>query len=78
MKYDDFSWHAGGDFPADLPAEAGATHIAMFAAWAVLNGLAGDFHKVDRAIDLAQLRARGITPANGSCGIVMGNSPMKT
>ena len=23
MKYDDASWHYGGDFPADLPQEAG-------------------------------------------------------
>jgi hypothetical protein len=33
MKYDDASWHYGGDFPADLPREAGSTHIAMFLAW---------------------------------------------
>ena len=29
MKYDDASWHYGGDFPADLPQAAGATHIVM-------------------------------------------------
>ncbi len=25
MKYDDASWHSDGDFPAELPPEAGAT-----------------------------------------------------
>ncbi len=41
MKYDDASWHSEGDFPADLPAEAGATHIGMFFAWLMLNGMGG-------------------------------------
>ncbi|MGN6118448.1 MAG: DUF7832 domain-containing protein, partial [Rhodanobacter sp.] len=41
MKYDDASWHYGGDFPKDLPDEAGATHTGMFVAWALLSGLAG-------------------------------------
>ncbi len=59
MKYDDASWHYGGDFPAGLPSEAGATHIAMFVAWAVLNGLEGGLHMAD---DLAKLRDRSITP----------------
>jgi hypothetical protein len=62
MKYDDASWHYGGDLPPDLPREAGATHIAMFVAWAVLNGLAGDYHKVVCATELAKLLAREITP----------------
>ena len=33
MKYDDASWHYEGAYPADLPPEAGATHIGMFLAW---------------------------------------------
>jgi hypothetical protein len=41
-KYDDASWHYDGDFPSDLPIEAGATHIGMFFAWAVLVDLAAD------------------------------------
>ena len=61
MKYDDASWHYGGDFPADLPAKAGATHIGMFVAWALLNGLAGELHTEDPD-DLARLKARDITP----------------
>jgi len=43
MKYDDASWHYGGDFPDDLPDEAGATHTGMFLAWALLSGLGGIF-----------------------------------
>ena len=62
MKYDDASWHYGGDFPAELPAEAGATHIAMFVAWAVMNGLAGEYHTKDAAVDLALLQRREVTP----------------
>jgi hypothetical protein len=62
MKYDDASWHYGGDFPQGLPNAAGATHMAMFAAWAVLNGLAGDLHAIDFADDLEKLRARSVSP----------------
>lgn len=62
MKYDDASWHYGGDFPAGLPPEAGATHIAMFLAWAVLNGLASEYHTIDAADDLARLQGREVTP----------------
>jgi hypothetical protein len=36
MKYDDASWHFGGEFPKDLPEEAAATHTGMFVAWAFL------------------------------------------
>ena len=62
MKYDDASWHYGGDFPADLPDEAGATHSGMFLAWALLNGLGGEFHENESAGDLARLRQRAVTP----------------
>jgi hypothetical protein len=64
MKYDDASWHYEGDFPSELPQEAGATHIAMFVAWAALNGLVGDYHTVDAAEELALLRKREITPTD--------------
>jgi hypothetical protein len=30
MKDDDWSRHGGGNFPANLPPEAGATHAGMF------------------------------------------------
>ncbi|MDQ6884206.1 MAG: hypothetical protein M3077_08230 [Candidatus Dormibacteraeota bacterium] len=28
-KYDDAGWHAGGDFPDDLPYSQGGVHMAM-------------------------------------------------
>jgi hypothetical protein len=61
MKYDDASWHYGGDFPKELPPKAGATHIGMFLSWCVLNGLVGKFHS---ARLLPQLRARAVTPGD--------------
>jgi len=62
MKYDDASWHYGGDFPPDLPDEAGATHTGMFVAWALLSGLGGELHTVECPEDLETLLARGLTP----------------
>ena len=38
-KYDDAGWHAGGDFPADLPYSQGGVHIAIFLAWVLRRGL---------------------------------------
>lgn len=56
MKFDDASWHYGGDFPKDLPNEAGATHIGLYLAWCLLNKLGRGFH------DLTDLRNRSVTP----------------
>lgn len=44
MKYDDASWHYGGEFPANSPDEFGATHIAMFLRWCFTKGWAGALH----------------------------------
>lgn len=62
MKYDDASWHYGGDFPDDLPAEAGATHIGMFVAWGMLNGYAGALYTEDFPEELTSLLERRRTP----------------
>lgn len=62
MKYDDASWHYGGDFPAGLPPEAGTTHIALFLAWAVSNGFASDYHTIDASDELGRLQRREVTP----------------
>jgi hypothetical protein len=62
MKYDDASWHSGGNFPKDLPPEAGATHAGMFLAWALLSGLAGDIHVTDFPEGIPKLRNRTVTP----------------
>jgi hypothetical protein len=62
VKYDDASWHYGGDFPTDLPAEAAATHTGMFVAWALLSGLGGEIHIHDFPNDIPSLESRTITP----------------
>lgn len=62
MKYDDASWHYDGDFPEGLPPSAGATHIGMFVAWAMLNGLAGDIHITDFPDSIPPLAKQQIAP----------------
>lgn len=61
MKYDDASWHYGGDFPKGLPPEAGATHIGMFLGWAILRGLVGELHREESVESLRKMRAREMT-----------------
>ncbi len=39
MKYDDASWHFGGDYPSDLPQENACTHTGVFLAWALKTKL---------------------------------------
>lgn len=60
MSYD----RADFDYSSDaepLPKGHAATHIGMFLAWAVLNGLESDFHHECSADLLAKLRRREIT-----------------
>jgi hypothetical protein len=61
MKFDDASWHYGGDFPAGLPAEAGATHIGMFMAWLICGSLISDELLGDAATAVASVRAGTMT-----------------
>lgn len=63
MKYDDASWHYGGNFPDELMPEAGATHMGIFLAWALLNELGGAMHTEDFPEELERLRERQTTPA---------------
>ena len=44
MKYDDASWHYGGDFPKNSPKEYGATHIALFLRWCFTKAWIGEIH----------------------------------
>ena len=62
MKYDDASWHYGGDFPKDLEGDAGATHIGMFVAWCMFNGFAGESFIEDFPEDLEKLKTGEMTP----------------
>jgi hypothetical protein len=62
MSYDRVDWHHGSrDFPTDVPPENGGTHIGMFLAWAIINGLEGDEHLADCPASLAAVRARQMT-----------------
>jgi hypothetical protein len=62
MTYDDATWHAGENFPDDLPAEAAATHTGIFLAWALLAGLGSEFHVREQSNELERLRQRRTTP----------------
>lgn len=52
MKYDDASWHSGGEFPEGSPPEYGGTHIGMLLKWCLLKGWAGELHLQDSNEDL--------------------------
>lgn len=62
MKYDDASWHSGGEFPAGLPHAAAATHTGMFLAWSLLSGLGGTLFADEEPHLVDELRARVTTP----------------
>lgn len=62
MKYDDASWHNGGDFPDDSPEEYGGTHIALFLKWCFIKGWAGDIHLKDSKEDVQRV-IKGIISA---------------
>jgi hypothetical protein len=47
MAIDRWDWHSGGDFPKDLPDEAGGTHIGFFLYWLITRGHIGDEQKED-------------------------------
>jgi hypothetical protein len=63
MKYDDASWHYGGDFPKGLPNENGATHIGMFLSWIIERDLLSDELREDAAAELARVKRRKMTGA---------------
>lgn len=66
MKYDDASWHYGGDFPEGLAVEAGATHIGMFLGWAITRGHIGEEHREDSYVQplLEKVANREMSPRN--------------
>ena len=47
MKYDDASWHYGGEFPSESPQEYGGTHIGIFLRWCFTKGWAGELHTTE-------------------------------
>lgn len=62
-KYDDASWHYGGDFPEGLPEKNGATHTGMFLNWCINNDLISDDLKEDGKEEIEKLKQREITGA---------------
>ena len=62
-KYDDASWHYGGDFPDDLPEENGATHIGMFLTWCIDNDLLSEEQIEDSEYEIESVKNRKMTGA---------------
>jgi hypothetical protein len=62
MKYDDASWHSGGDFPKDLLPAAAFTHTGLYLAWAVQADLGSKELQDDFEEELTNLSARLIPP----------------
>lgn len=62
-KYDDASWHYGGDFPEGLPEKNGATHTGMFLNWCINNDLVSEEFKEDSEDGIEKLMRREITGA---------------
>lgn len=58
MKYDDASWHFGGEFPPESPQEYGGTHIGVFLRWCFMKGWAGELHTKEE-YDAVQAVVRG-------------------
>jgi hypothetical protein len=58
VKYDDASWHSGGNFPDSSPDEYGGTHIALFLRWCFTRGWAGELHLDEESDDIDRV-ARG-------------------
>lgn len=63
-KYDDASWHYGGDFPEGLPEKNGATHTGMFLNWCVANDLVSEEFYKDSEDEIEKLKRREITGAD--------------
>ncbi|MDR1614722.1 MAG: hypothetical protein LBS26_04045 [Campylobacteraceae bacterium] len=62
-KYDDASWHYGGDYPDDLPDENAAIHIGMFIAWCIENDLMSDEQKEECSEDIEKVKRREMSGA---------------
>lgn len=60
-KYDDASWHYGGNYPKDLPKENGGTHIGIFLAWCINNNLISEFQLEDFGDDIQRVKNKEIT-----------------
>lgn len=62
-KYDDASWHYGGDFPGGLPEKNGATHTGMFLNWCIQKDFISGGLKEDAAEEIEKVKRREMTGA---------------
>ncbi|MBO9731553.1 MAG: hypothetical protein J7623_23130 [Chitinophaga sp.] len=62
-KYDDASWHYGGNYPADLPPANAATHIGMFLTWCIEHDLLSEEQTDDCEEDIEKVKNRTLTGA---------------
>ena len=60
-KYDDASWHYGGNYPQDLPNENGATHIGFFLTWCIDSDLISEFQIEEAGDDIEKVKNRTST-----------------
>lgn len=73
-KFDDSSWHSGGEFPDDLAPERGGTHIAMYFAWALIAGLASEEVQEEQVVkDFLNFRVTPIELIEGFDGKLIGS-----
>lgn len=62
MAFDKVDWHSGAEnYPADLPPEAGGTHIGLFLAWIIMNDLYGEMHREDSSEAIEAVKSRRMT-----------------
>jgi hypothetical protein len=62
-KYDDASWHYGGNYPTDLPNTNAATHIGMFLTWCIDRDLLSAEQVEDAGADIEKVKQRTLTGA---------------
>ncbi|GHV96787.1 hypothetical protein AGMMS50293_31070 [Spirochaetia bacterium] len=60
-KYDDASWHYGGDYPKNLPNENAAILIGMFITWCIENNFISDEQMEDSADDIQKVKRHEMT-----------------
>ncbi|CAA9195920.1 DUF7832 domain-containing protein [Flavobacterium collinsii] len=62
-KYDDASWHYGGDYPDGLPDENASTHIGMFLTWCIDHDLLSEEHLEGSEEEIDAVKNRELTGA---------------
>ena len=62
-KYDDASWHYGGEYPQDLPIQNAATHIGMFLSWCIHHDLVSEELMADAPTEIQQVKTGDLSGA---------------